>query len=354
MDESKLYDQLAAHLDQGVVGAPKSPALIEILRILFPSEEAEVALHIPMLNTPLSQLKDLFPDKPDIEDVLNRMARRGTVFTSQRPGQERKYRLLPSVVGWAETPYWGGKDTPEVRKLAPLWIRYREEAYGEEMGRGGMPPVRVLPVSKTVEDPREVLPFDALRPMIEAASYRAVAKCPCRQIRRYTGEGCDHSLDNCLHFGSMGRYMVEHDMAREITVEETLQILDAANKEGLVHISDNIRGHLNTICNCCGCCCVFIQTKKRMGIHALSPSNYVSRVDADTCVGCGICEEPCPMDAVTLNGEGVAEVDESRCIGCGVCTGVCEFEAMELVLRGEVIPPPTLEEMLAARFKTGS
>ena len=32
MDESKLYDQLAEHLDQGVVGAPKSPALIEILR----------------------------------------------------------------------------------------------------------------------------------------------------------------------------------------------------------------------------------------------------------------------------------------------------------------------------------
>lgn len=60
------------------------------------------------------------------------------------------------------------------------------------------------------------------------------------------------------------------------------------------------------------------------------------------------------MNAVTLNDEGIAVIDESQCIGCGVCTGVCEFEAMELALRGEVTPPPTLEEMLAARFKSGS
>lgn len=352
MDESKLYDELAAHLGQGGIGAPKSPALIEILKTLFPAEEAEVALRLPMRNNSISQLKELFSDRPDIEDMLNRMVGRGTVFTSQRGDRERSYRLLPSVVGWAETPYWAGNDTPEARKLAPLWLQFREETYGKVMALGGgpaMPVVRVVPVSKSLEDPRQVLAFDALRPLIEATSYRAVGMCPCRQMKTYVGEGCDHSLENCLHFGSMAQYMVEQSMGREVDVEETLHILDESNKEGLVHVADNIDGHLSTVCNCCGCCCNFITAKKSFGVNLLSSSNYVSRIDADVCTDCGVCEELCPMDAITLKGEGVVLVDDSLCIGCGVCAGTCEFEAVELVLRGEVVSPPTLQEFIGAQ-----
>ena len=86
--------------------------------------------------------------------------------------------------------------------------------------------MRVLPVNKSLKEGSQILPFDALVPMVEASSYRAVAHCPCRQMLRYTGQGCDHELENCLHFGSTGRYMVEMEMAREITVEETFEILE--------------------------------------------------------------------------------------------------------------------------------
>lgn len=351
MANAQLYEKLAKHLDQGIMGAPMSPALMGILEILFPDDEAEIAVRLPMQNRSLSELKEIYPDLPNLEAKLNRMVARGTVFTSQKAGQERKYRLLPSVVGWAETPYWGGKDTPMARKLAPLWLKYREEAFAREKARGGVPVMRVIPVSRTVQDPRTVLPFDHLKPMIEAAAYCAVAKCPCRQIKAYVGEGCDHSLENCLHFGSFGRYMVEQGMAREITAEETLGILQVANEEGLVHMADNIDGHLSTICNCCGCCCSFITAKKQMGIFAMSDSNYVSRVDPQACVGCEVCVERCPMEAVELGDEGTAVVDESRCIGCGVCTPSCEAQAVDLVLRGEVKAPPTAQEIFAARFK---
>ena len=111
MKDSKRYEDLAKHLDQGIVGSPRSPALIEMLEILFPGEEAEVALRLPMQDSSLSELKELFPEKAkSLEGLLKRMARRGTVFVGGAQGEERSYKLLPSVVGWAETPYWAGKE----------------------------------------------------------------------------------------------------------------------------------------------------------------------------------------------------------------------------------------------------
>jgi Pyruvate/2-oxoacid:ferredoxin oxidoreductase delta subunit len=352
MDKSTLYDELAEHLDKGVIGSPKSPALMEILEILFPVEEAEIAVNLPMQNKTLSELKERYPDKADsLEEILIRMINRGTVYTSQKPGKERNYRLLPSVVGWSETPFWAGKETETTRKLAPLWLKYRQEAFGAELARNDMPVMRVIPVSRNLQDSREVLPFDALKPMVEAAGYHAVAHCPCRIMKRSVGEGCDHSLENCLHFGSMGQYMVEYGMAREITAEETLRILEAANEEGLVHTADNLEGHLSTICNCCGCCCVFLETKSKLGLHTISTSNYVAAVDSDACAACGTCEERCPMGAITMGDEDAAVVDQTLCIGCGVCTPTCTTEAIDLSPRGEINPPPDISKFLAARFK---
>lgn len=354
MDEAKLYEELATHLDQGAVGTPKSPALMEILRILFPGEEAEVAIGLPMQDRTLPELRALFPDRADsIEDTLKRMIRRGTVFVSGRSEEERKYRLLPSVVGWAETPFWAGRDTEDARKLAPLWLQYREEAFGEELARGGMPAVRVIPVSESLRESTEVLPYEALKEKIEEQSFCAVAKCPCRQIKRYVGDGCDHSLENCLHFGGMGRYMVEQGLAREITREETLKILKEANEEGLVHTGDNLReGPISVICNCCGCCCVFLDTKKKMGLHTISPSSYVARVDGDLCRACGTCEDRCPTGAIAVGDEDVSEVDEAICIGCGVCTPTCPNEAVDLEKRDAIAPPPSIPEFVQTRFKT--
>jgi len=351
MKDSKHYEALAKHLDQGIVGSPKSPALMGILEILFPGEEAEVGARLPMQDSSLAELKEQFPERADsIEALVERMVKRGTVFVSGQ-GEERKYRLLPSVVGWAETPYWAGKDTEDVRKLGPLWIKYRDEAFAAELARG-MPPVRVLPISETLRESSEVLPYEALKAKVEAQSFCAVGNCPCRQMKRYAGEGCDHSLENCLHFGDMARYMVEQEMAREISTQETLKILRESNEEGLVHVSDNLSDDVtSTICNCCGCCCTFLDTKKRTGLHTFSPSTYVARVDAELCIACETCADRCPMEAIAVGDDDVSEVDQALCIGCGVCTPTCTEEAVDLVHREEIKRPPTIQEFVAARYK---
>jgi len=352
MKTNDLFEKLSEKFDTGqIVGAPKTPSLLKILMLLFTPDEAKVALKLPFQNTLLEKAKSLYPEHGDkIENILDTMAKRGTVFRDNKPGVGKRYRLLPSLVGWAETPIWHGKPTQQAKDLSPLWKEYHKEAFAAEMARG-KPLMRVIPVNTSLQDPSQVLPFDALKPIVGKTSFRAVAHCPCRLQAGYRGEPCDHSTENCLHFGSMGRYMVEHGLAREITREETLDILKAADDEGLVHIIDNMEGYMSTICNCCGCCCSFIRPiKEKWGLDMLSSSNYVAGVDQEACVACGVCEERCPVGAIAVD-EDFAAVDASTCLGCGACTPPCDAEAVRLVLREEVTPPPPVTAFLEARLK---
>ena len=350
MGKKTLYENLARHLHQGIIGAPMSISLIEILEILFSEEEAEFACKLPFDNRSLENLKELFPDKSEsLESILAGMAKNGTVFTQQKPGKERKYRLLPSVVGWSETPFWAGVDTEKARKLAPLWVKYRDEGFNHELARN-IPALRVIPIDHSLKNKSEILPFDQLKEKLNTLSYFAVAHCPCRQMMAYVGKGCNHSLENCLHFGDMARYMVEQGMARELTKEETIKILEEADKEGLVHSCENLNGILSTICNCCSCSCIFLQTQKIQGLRMISSSNYVSCVDQDSCIGCGTCEGRCPMAAIVVGEGDVAQVDSGRCIGCGICVPTCPSEAVFLVQRETITPPPDVTEFLTKRY----
>lgn len=52
-------------------------------------------------------------------------------------------------------------------------------------------------------------------------------------------------------------------------------------------------------------------------------------VDTDVCVGCGVCVEECPNEALEVSGE-VVTVDEDACIECGICVDACPMGSLEL------------------------
>ena len=48
------------------------------------------------------------------------------------------------------------------------------------------------------------------------------------------------------------------------------------------------------------------------------------------CNTCGLCEEICPKDTITITSKG-AQINYSNCIKCYCCHEVCPEEAIELV-----------------------
>ncbi|WP_340817964.1 4Fe-4S binding protein [Methanolobus sp. WCC4] len=52
-------------------------------------------------------------------------------------------------------------------------------------------------------------------------------------------------------------------------------------------------------------------------------------VDKDTCTGCELCVDSCPVEAISMNGEKAA-VNADECVDCGDCVDVCPVEAIAM------------------------
>lgn len=55
----------------------------------------------------------------------------------------------------------------------------------------------------------------------------------------------------------------------------------------------------------------------------------MARTIDNDCINCGICEEMCPVKAISM-GEVHREVDEEKCIDCYVCEIECPVNAAYL------------------------
>jgi H+/Na+-translocating ferredoxin:NAD+ oxidoreductase subunit B len=160
-------------------------------------------------------------------------------------------------------------------------------------------------------------------------------------------------------------------MGREITREETLEILEKSADAGLVHGISNTKTGMDTICNCCSCCCLILEPVKmpelKPGKH--QRSNYLVERNEETCTVCGLCEKRCPVDAIYLkdkeNAPEPAEGTKRKpkdlkevvyipdaCIGCGICVHKCPTVSLTLVRRTEEEDIPESMSDLGRRMLT--
>jgi len=52
--------------------------------------------------------------------------------------------------------------------------------------------------------------------------------------------------------------------------------------------------------------------------------------DKAKCIGCALCVEMCPVQALDLSDQGIA-IDRTKCIGCQLCAMVCPSKAIEKI-----------------------
>ncbi len=55
----------------------------------------------------------------------------------------------------------------------------------------------------------------------------------------------------------------------------------------------------------------------------------VAIVNKDECIGCGVCVDACPSDAIKMVDD-LAVIEEELCVDCGACVDECPNGAISM------------------------
>jgi len=364
----KAYLDLQQRLDKMPVGAPAHKAFFELLEELFTEEECRVAAGIPLRLASLGAIAHNAKLSDDAtRKVLDRLVRKGLVVDLPRDGRSTVYYLNPTVIGFFEFSMMRVRDDIDQKRVAELmWAYMRDDpelGFMRMLADGDTFIARPL-VNEDAVEPEvwsEILDFDKASAIIEDAGSWAEGICHCRHVKLHLGKRCDYPLDHCLALGTGADYLIRAGIAKEISKERAMDVLVYAREHGNVQMADNVRNRPGFICNCCSCCCEMMEAFRTLPeMTKVVSSNYLAKISADDCSGCGKCAKACPIDAIeVLPAEGtekipkrkkMADVDADRCLGCGVCCAACDFDGLAMAPAAQrIYTPENVMEKIAVQ-----
>ena len=348
------YESLVDRLNRFPQGAPPSELLYKILKMLFREREAGLVALLPIKPFDRATAARIWK-MPEAQagQVLDELAGRG-ILLDIRGKTKQLYVLPPPMAGFFEFSMMRVREDIDQKLLAELFYQYLnvEEDFIKSLFRGGETELGRAFVSEAAlpdDVALQVLDYERASEIIRGATCIGVGVCYCRHKMEHLGSDCDAPKNICMTFNTVASSLTRHEIARPIDAAECLDLLDEARGRRLVQFGENVQRGVSFICNCCGCCCEAMIAARRFGIlNAIQTTNFIPRVDHESCNGCGKCVAACPVEAMALVSANdpvkpkkkASRLDESVCLGCGVCVTACSTGSLRLEARGERVITP--------------
>lgn len=345
------YEQLVKRLNKFPQGVPPSETLYEILKLLFSEEEAKLVSLLPIKPfTTKTAAKAWGKTEEETHVVLQELASRALLVDVDRDG-DQTYSLPPPMAGFFEFSMMRIGGNFDQHLLGELFYQYMnvEDEFVTALMSLPTPIGRTFVHEETIEEHMiHVLDYEKSTEVIKTASHIGVGTCYCRHKKEHVGEACDAPMEICMTFNATAASLIKHGYARQIDVDECLDLLDLAKQHNLVQFGDNVQNEVAFICNCCSCCCEALVGARKVGPSlAINSSNFICNIIEENCVGCSKCMEVCPVEAISMvskntpnKKEKIAQLQAENCIGCGVCARVCKVDAIEMNPRDKKVFTP--------------
>jgi len=345
------YEKLVERLNKFPQGVPPSDTLYEILKLLFSEEEAKLVSLLPIKPFNVkTAAKAWKKTEEEARLVLDELASRALLIDVERNGNPT-YSLPPPMAGFFEFSMMriGGKFDQHL--LGELFYQYMnvEDEFVTALMSLPTPIGRTFVHEDQIEDHTiHVLDYERATEVIKTASHIGIGTCYCRHKMEHVGKNCDAPMEICMTFNQTAASLIRHGYARQVDVDECLDLLEVAKQHNLVQFGDNVQQEVAFICNCCSCCCEALVGARKVGPSvAINSSNFICHIIDEHCTGCMKCVDVCPVEALSMvstnepnSKKKKAILTEENCIGCGVCARVCAFDAIEMLPREQRVLTP--------------
>jgi len=350
--------------EQSIHPIQLSDEIYHIFDAALSPEEIDFMLKMGGGNHTLSSLKtriDL-PEK-DIQRIIDALAYKGPIAIIKDENDNDVYHIMTIFPGWFELYLMRGEKNEETVLFAERMEELFESAYrlgNEEIINQSMRDVgahiKVLsvapPATATIEVAQE-LPKNENRifatksvleifKQIDEDETIAVGHCFCRFEKELIGDHCrsDMPMETCISIGPGAEHVLKQGIARKITKTEAITMIKGFQDKGCIHQATRIiplkdfkaKYPIDIFCNCCWDCCGIIGNYNRGYLPYILKSFHRATIpDIDKCTGCSECVKFCPVGAIKLNDNNLAEINDQVCIGCGQCYHHCEYDVIELI-----------------------
>lgn len=312
------------------LGFSGSDTMYRILETLF-AKEGDIALAGAMPGT-IGQLAASIGLSPErVRADAERLRITGAI---DRKGDV--YRLFPAMIELRDATVLWPHASQELFELWErlIWGKNELSPLMTIIEKSNIPPMmRTVPIERSIKTKNAVLDIDSARKIFEDAELVSAMPCACRTQARKNGRGIDCPAPEdvllCLQTNAFADAFLGRGLGEQISNDEALRRIGLAEDAGLVHMARNNVKKDMIMCNCCSCCCTgfhFLNTMQYA--DAFAPSRFRVKLDPHACSGCGICEEKCQFQAITV--DNLAHIREDRCYGCGNCVVACPEEALTL------------------------